>query len=135
MYKLLDCDIILSLGNQDYVFEDVDTITVEDPRTKTLVRGMNGKNKVGFITSQNGDQPVVLTMSLRGIDQDTARILKDVYENDNRFTFSIIKSSNGDSCIAKNCILNQKPIQRTISDDSETYAVDIVINTFDYNED
>ncbi|MCQ2565074.1 MAG: hypothetical protein MJ152_04390 [Clostridia bacterium] len=135
MYKLLDCDVVLSLGNQDYTFEDIDTITVEDPRTKTLVRGLNGKNKVGFVASQNGDQPVALTMTLRGIDQATAKILKDTFENESRFTFSIINSSNGDSCIAQNCILGAKPIQRTISDDAETYAVDIIINTFDYKED
>lgn len=135
MYRLNDCEVVADVNDVNYTFPDVDQITVDDPRTKTLIRGINGKNKEGFITDQNTDQPVVITTTLKGLDENTANVFIKAFKNDTRFNFNVIKSADGKKCCGKKCILNQMPIQRTFGVDAESYSLDLIMHTFNYSQD
>ena len=133
MEILTNCEVVASIGSQDYHFEDVDSVAIEDPRTNQLVRGLNGKNKVGFVVEQNTDQPVVITTTLKNIDDITSQVLENAYKNKTRFDFNVINSDSGKKKYAKNCIIAENPIQKTIGTDTDAYNIDIVMQTYDYN--
>lgn len=133
--RLTNCEVIASVGSQDYYFKDVDTVTTEDPRTNSLTRGMSAKNKVGFVIESNTDQPVVVTATVKALDKITASVFKNAWKNKTRFDFNVVDSDDGTKCYAKNCVLSENPIQKTISNEAETYNVDLVMHTFDYTED
>ena len=135
MKKLTNCDVVASISSQDYHFSDVDTVTVDEPKTNTLTRGMSAKNKVGFVIEQNMDQPTVVTTTVKGLDKNTSAIFKELWKNKTRFDFNVVDSDTGDKCYAKNCILSENPIQKTISNEAETYNIDLIMHTFDYTED
>ena len=130
---LTDCEVIASIGEQDYNFDVIDVINIEEPKTKTLTRGLNGKNKVGFVVRQNNDQPTVITATVKNLDRTTSLVLQNAYNNETRFDFNVVKSSDGNKCYAKNVILAEEPIQKSISNDAEAYNVDLIMHTFDYN--
>lgn len=134
MEILTNCDVVASIGSQDYHFDDVDIVAIDDPRTNQLTRGMNGKNKVGFVVEQNSDQPTVITTTLKNLDDNTSNVLKDAYKNKTRFDFNVINSTSGKKKYAKNCIVAENPIQRTIGVDTDSYNMDLVLQTYDYTD-
>ena len=133
-FKIYNCDLGLKYNDTNYAFDNVDSVTVEDPENTKIVRGANGSSKTGLVYTEGVKEPKRLTTTLIGVSTSMFNLLKTIYESKARIEVFCVDRLTGSSRIAKNAILSQLPRQMTIDETAESMNVDITVETFDLSE-
>ena len=133
-FKMYNCDFVLRYNGTTYEFDHVDSVSIEDPETTSLVRGPNQSNKVGLIFTEGTKDPKTVTMQLIGIDADISALLNGIFEDKARCEFSVIDRTDGSGKIAKEAVISQRPQQLSIDESPESMNVQVIFKTFDLKE-
>lgn len=131
IFRLYDCDVGFQVEGQNYDFEHVDSVTIEDPESNKLIRGANASNKVGLAYKEGLKEPKRITYVLVGLSKEIHDLLVGVFEEQERVSTYVISRKDGSSRFAKNAVLAQLPHQLTLDDSAESLNVSLTFETFD----
>ncbi|GMO12101.1 MAG: hypothetical protein Ta2D_14060 [Rickettsiales bacterium] len=129
--KIACCNVGIKINGTEYFFDDVDTMTFEDPMTKTLKRGLGSQSKIGVSVVSNRDQPVKFSISTGCISVELFNLLKDNFstENEERFEFFYYDKDKDRMFRKKYCQIGGNPTQTDYGDNYQMTKLDI--NTLD----
>ena len=136
-FVITDADVGFSLNGVNYTFDHIDSVAIEDPQMKHLVRGANAISTTGLMYTEGQANPVTLTFTLKGASVAHLNLLKAHYKDqaeNNRIDFWVVDRKNGSILSAKDSILQKEPRQLNISEGEENLAIDVMIETFNLTE-
>lgn len=125
MFKLYDCDVVMTVEGVNYNFNDVNSIEIEDPEITSLTRGANGKNQEGIPFKEGVRDPKIWTMPVMNIPIELKAVLDDVYEKTKRVDLNCVSRSTGARKSIINAVLRQKPQQLTVDETADSLAVSL----------
>ena len=134
IWKIDNCDFGFTYGGQNYDFEHCDGMTIEDPRSSHLTRGMNSKNKTGIIIEEGSDQPDTITIPALNMPVAVLELLNRIHANRERIEAYCVDRKTGDLRAIKNAILQKKPRQLDISEGRDSLIVNLIIESFDVDD-
>lgn len=134
MLKLYDCDIGITIDGVRYDFEHVDSVTVDDPERRRLVRGANAGNKTGLNYREGVKDAKTLTTSVIAIPPALHALLKTAYDEETRMDVHCISRKNASGKFAKNAILSQRPQQLTLDQSPESLNTALIFESFDVED-
>ena len=134
IFKIYDCDFGVTLNDQNYDFEHVQNLTIEDPERTRLVRGGNASNKLGLVYKEGIKDAKTITVTIIGISMDLYNRLKQAYTERARLDCYCVSRVDGSSKIAKNAVLSQEPKQLSVDDAAESMNIALVFESFDVSE-
>lgn len=134
IFKLYDCDVGMTIRGQNYEFDHVDSVTVDDPESTKLIRGANAGNKTGLAYTEGVKDAKTITTSVIGIPMALHNLLKEVYTSKERIDFWAISRQDGSSKMAKNAILSKEPMQLTLDQSPESMNTALTMESFDVSE-
>lgn len=134
VFRLYDCDIVLTIRDVNYQLDHVDSVALEVPERTRLTRGANAANSVGLVYKEGLKEATSITVPTMAIPIELMNLLKEVYRDRERFDFSVVARSDGSNKTAKNCILSQEPQQLTLDESPESLNVTLLLESFDVTE-
>lgn len=134
IFKIYDCDFGITLHGQNYDFDHVQGLQIEDPERTKLVRGGNASNKTGLVYKEGIKDAKTITVTIIGMPMALHALLKDAYAQRTRLDCYCISRVDGSSKIAKNAILSQEPEQLAVDDSAESMNTALVFESFDVSE-
>lgn|SRR5678815_1145057 len=134
IFKIYDCDFGFTLNGQNYDFDHINGMQIEDPERTRLVRGGNAKNKTGLVYKEGIKDAKTITLTVIGMPADVHNLLKQAYADKTRMDCYCVSRADGSSKIAKNAILSQEPKQLSIDDSAESMNTALVFESFDISE-
>lgn len=134
IFKPYECDFGITINSQNYDFPHVVSLTIEDPETTNLVRGVNAGNKTGLVFMEGMKDPKTVTTTIMGMDAAIFQVLQDAYVNKTRVDCYCVNRIDGSSKIAKNAVLAQEPKQLSVDDSAESMNVALIFKSFDVSE-
>ncbi len=135
IFKPYNCDFGIKLNGQNYDFDQIDSMVIEDPEQNVLTRGSNAKNKVGLAYKQGLKEPKTITVTIVGMSKSIADLLMAAWEAQTRMDVFCVDGGDGSSRIGKNCILRDRPRQLTIDESAESMNVALAFQTFEIQDD
>lgn len=133
-FKIYDCDFGFTYNGVNYDFTHVNSITVEDPETTSLVRGANAGNTEGIVYTEGLREPKKFTITMVDLSKAIFDLLKTIYKERARIDFYCISRADGSSKIAKNGVLSQQPQQLTVDETADSMNVVLMVHSFDVTE-
>lgn len=134
-FKLYDCDFGVTINGTNYDFDHVDSVAIEDPRSKRLTRGANAKNKLGLVHSEGMKDPDRWTVMIMDMSIEIFGVLTAAFEGETRMTVYAIDRKTGSTKSARNAILCQQPQQLNLEEGPESLQVQLIFDSFDASED
>ena len=134
IFKIYESDFGIKLNGQNYDFDHVDSLTIEDPETTNITRGANASNKIGLVYKQGIKDPKKWTVTIKGMSIALKDVLDAAYENADRMDVYCISRKDGSSKMGRNAVLSTQPQQLTIDDSAESMNVTLIFETFDSAE-
>ena len=134
IFKLYDCDFGVTIDGQNYDFDHVENLQIEDPERTKLIRGGNAGNKTGLIYKEGIKDAKTITLTVIGIPFALNALLKQAYADKTRLDCYAVSRADGSSKIAKNAILSQEPKQLSVDDSAESMNTALVFESFDVSE-
>lgn len=134
-FILTNSDFGFSYNGKNYDFtKEVDSVVIEDPQMKKLTRGGSGKSKVGLPYSEGMKEARKVTITLCGIPSSYLKLLKSLYESEERIDSYCIDRKTGITRSFNNSLISQEPRQLAIQEGAEALNVLLIIETFDIVE-
>lgn len=133
-FKMYNCEFGIKVDGQQYIFDDVAELTIEDPRKNKLTRGANAGNKVGLVYQEGSREPVRWTLPILNMSSELKSVLDDVFKNQKRVDVYCIDKDDGSSKMAKQAILCNAPQQLALNDTPDSMNVSLEFETFDSSE-
>lgn len=134
IFKLYDCDFVVTIRGVNYDFEHVDGVQIEDPERTRLIRGANAANKSGLVYKEGLKDAKTVTVTVIGVSVELHNLLKEVFANKERVDFYCISRSDGSTKVAKNAVLSQEPMQLNLDDSPESLNLTLTFESFDVTE-
>lgn len=134
MFKIYDCDIGIKYKGQNYDFEHVNEITIDDPKMTKITRGNNQKNLEGLTYTEGGNEPEKWEIPIMNMPIELKAVLDAAYIAKDRMDVYCVARANGAKKTANNAILCAKPQQLQVSDTAESLAVKLTFMSFDTAE-
>lgn len=134
VFKLYDCDIGVTVDGVRYDFTHVVSVSIENPERTRLTRGGNSGNKVGLSYKEGVREAKTVTVPVIDIPVELYAVLNDAYTEEKRLQFHAISRRDGSSCMAKNAVLSNQPLQLTMDDSPESMQVELIFETFDLEQ-
>lgn len=134
IFKLTDCDVGVTVDGVNYDFTHVVSVTIEDPEQTNLTRGSNAGNKVGISYKEGVREPKTITVPVIDIPMELHAVLATAYDEESRLQFYAVSRRDGSSCLAKNAVLGQKPLQLTMDDTADSMQVALIFRSFDLTQ-
>ena len=118
--RIQHAEVTVTVRGTDYVFNQAISVTVNDPRSVTLLTSPQG-NGDGISLATNLTQPIAVDSVLRDVEQDLEQLLDQVWGSlgDERVKLLVIDTSNGKTLSVKQAVITGNPSNRTM-DESET---------------
>lgn len=135
MLNITNCDVGFSISGTNYTFQNIDVVAIEDPRKRHLIRGANSTSKKGLSYKEGHGNPFTATLTLKGISDAFRQLLEDNFNNDERLDFWVIDRKSGSNKMFKDANLQNVPQQLNISEGEDSLAVELVIETFNFDSD
>ena len=134
-FKLYDNDFGIKINGLSYEFNQVDSLTIEDPEFTRLTRGANALNKEGLVYKEGSKDPKTITVTIMAMSQELKAVLDEAYLNKTRIeAVYCISRIDGSSKMAKNAILCQQPQQLNVDETPESMNVALIFQSFDLTE-
>lgn len=133
-FKIYDSDFGIKYNGVNYDFDNVDSITIEDPENNKLTRGANASNKTGLVYRDGLKEPKKWTVTILGMSGALKGVLDGAFESRDRLDVYCISRVDGSSKMAKNAVLCQQPQQLSIAEGPESMNVQLIFETFDSSE-
>lgn len=133
--NITSCDVGFSINGTNYTFENVDSVTIEDPRKGHLIRGVNSTSKRGLAYKEGTGSPYVVTAKLRSVGVAIEQLLAAQFENSERIDFWVIDRKTGSNKFFKNAALQNAPKQLNITEGEDSLDIEVAVESFDYNAD
>lgn len=134
LFKMFDCDFVVTIDGTNYTFTHVENLQLEDPERTRLIRGSNAGNKEGLVYKEGLKEAKTITLTVIGMPADVHDLLKTAYTDKTRMDVAAISRSDGSSKIAKNAILAQSPKQLNMDDSAESLNTALIFESFDVDE-
>ena len=134
VFKIYNCDFGIKLNGVSYDFDHVKELQIENPESTKLIRGSNGKNKIGLSYKEGLKDPKKITVTILGMSQGLKDVLDGAYENKDRLDVYCIDRTDGSAKIGKNSVLSAQPMQLTVDENADSLNVALVFETFDLSE-
>ena len=134
IFKIYNSDFGLKINGQDYVFDHVEGLTIENPEMNRLIRGANASNKRGLAYKEGLREPKRMTVTIIGMSPELKAVLDQAYENQTRCEAYCIDRNDGSSKIARESVLAQAPMQLTVDESPESMNVQLMFESFDISE-
>lgn len=131
VFKIYECDVVLTLEGINYEFIHVDSLQAEDPERTRLTRGANAGNKTGIVYKEGVKEAKTVTLNVLDIPMELHNLLLTAYDDQTRMDVSAISRKDGSSLTAKNSILSQRPVQLNLEEGPESMNVALLFETFD----
>jgi hypothetical protein len=133
-FKPYECDFGFKYNGVSYDFEHIDSLSVEDPEQTRIIRGANGKNKLGLVYKEGIKEPKKWTVNILETTQEIKALLDTIFNEKARVDVYCISRADGSSKIAKNAVLCQTPQQLTIDESPDSMNIALIFETFDAGE-
>lgn len=134
IFKMYDCDFVLTYKDVEYTFSEVENFTIDDPERTRLTRGANASNTLGIAYKEGLKDAKTITLTVIGMPFALHNLLKGVYSKRERVQVGAISRIDGSSKIAKNAILSQSPKQLSMDDSAESMNTSLIFESFDVEE-
>lgn len=134
VFKMYECDFIVTIDGVNYQFTHVEGLQIEDPERTRLIRGANAGNKLGLSYKEGLKEAKVITLTVLDIPAELHNVLKTAYAEQKRMDVAVVSRADGSSKIAKNAVLSQDPKQLNMDDSAESLNVALVFESFDVSE-
>lgn len=134
VFKMYECDFIVTIDGVNYQFTHVEGLQIEDPERTRLIRGANAGNKLGLSYKEGLREAKVITLTVLDIPAELHNVLKTAYAEQKRMDVAVVSRADGSSKIAKNAVLSQDPKQLNMDDSAESLNVALVFESFDVSE-
>lgn len=134
IFKIYESDFGFKYNGQNYEFDHVQSLQIEDPESTKLLRGANASNKIGLVYVEGLKEAKKWTVVIIGMSADLKEILETAYENKDRLDIYCISRVDGSAKMGKNAVLSMQPQQLLIDDNPESMNVSLVFETFDSSE-
>lgn len=134
VFKLYECDFVVTIAGVNYNFTHVEGLQIEDPERTRLIRGANAGNTTGLSYKEGLREAKVITLTVLDIPMALHDVLKAAYKAQTRMDVAAVSRADGSSKIAKNAILSQDPKQLNMDDSAESLNVALVFESFDVSE-
>uniref|UniRef100_A0AAU8AUZ1 Tail tube protein n=1 Tax=Dulem virus 29 TaxID=3145747 RepID=A0AAU8AUZ1_9CAUD len=121
----------VNINSQNYDFEHVDRVSVDDPVRKHLTRGANSKSKTGLPYLENSKQAKTINMEVLDLSKEMRDMLNNCYENEDRIGVYCVDTATGESYNGNNCLVTGLVWQPVVSSEEETYNVTLSFETYD----
>lgn len=131
IFRLYNSDVSIEHNGQQYDFDQVDSLVIENPETTRLVRGADARDKVGLVFKEGIKEPKRATVTLLGITSDMYSLLTGVFDDKSRVKVSLVDRLDGSSMIFKQAILCKTPLQLTVDESPESINVVLEFESFD----
>lgn len=135
IFQIERCDFGFVYNGTKYIFDNVDSDTIENSLEHHLVRGKNSKSSLGLSYSQNNSQPYTRTLIVKGLSKDTYKVLEKLFDEEIHFDLFAVDRIDGSLRTSKDAILVRKPIQLNINDDTDSMNTEIVVEFFELIDD
>lgn len=134
IFRLSDCDFGFNYNGQNYDFEHCDGMTIEDPRSSHLTRGLNAKNKVGIQIDEGLSDPDTITIPIINVPSSIVNMLNSIYEKKERITGYCVDRKTGDSRFINNALISKKVRQLVISEGRDDLNIVLTLESFDVDD-
>lgn len=134
IFKIYDCDFGFTLNDQNYQFDHIQNLQIDDPETTELVRGANAGNKTGISYKQGVKDAKKITLTVIAMTADLHNLLKQAYADQTRLDCYCVSRKDGSSKIAKNAILSSEPKQLSVDDSADSMNIALIFQSFDISE-
>lgn len=131
IFKLYDCDVIITLKGVNYFHDHVDSVAIEDPEMRQITKGVNAQNKMGIVYMTGTKEPKNVSFVAMDLPSELVTAYTKACEDEERMDFSVVSRRDGSSFTAKNSILTQKPQQLTLDESPESMNVTLALQSFD----
>ena len=133
-FKIYDCEFGIKAGDVNYTFEQVDSMTIEDPESVRLIRGSSASNKVGLAYTEGTKEAKKLSVTLVGISTAMYDLLAGLHSDKERVECYCIDKKTGSSKIAKDAVITQRPQQLSVNEGAESLNLVVNFETFNLEE-
>lgn len=116
----------VSIGDVDYDFDNIVNITYTNPVTNNIVSSPQGKTD-GIDYKTNLTQQSTITMTLREVDEDLQKQLKQSFDNSERISLNAIDSQNGKQLYGKSAVISTDPDNGTIGETETDFDVTLTL--------
>jgi len=130
--NITGCDVGFTIDGTNYTFEHVDLVTIEDPQKAHLMRGVNNTTGAGLKYREGIGSPYIATAKLRSVGITFEALLKSNFESEDTLDFWIIDRATGTNKFFKQAVLQNAPKQLNISEGEDSFDIEVVIESFDY---
>ncbi len=134
IFKMYECDFVITLDGVNYDFTHVQDLTFEDPESTKLIRGSNAGNKLGLAYKEGLKEAKKITLTVIGMPAAVHNLLKTAYGAQTRMDVACISRVDGSSKIAKNSVLSQSPKQLKMDDSPDSMHTALIFESFDIDE-
>lgn len=136
LIQLRKADVSFNYNGPRYdLTKYVDGVTIEDPETKHLTRGGSGKNKKGLSYGEGTKDPKKITIDFVGFPVAYLKLIRQIWEKEDRIDVSCIDRKTGDSRVFKEALVVNNIRQLTMKDGVEEANFQLLLETFDIDED
>ena len=132
MLRIYTCKVGLQIDGQNYYFDDINSVSVEDPLRKHLTRGANSQNKTGLAYQEGSRQPCVVTFNAVGVSAELASLITSCFKNERRVSGFAIDDMSGENYTFRKALVTRAANQANVSDGEDTYDMAIELESFDY---
>lgn len=134
IFKLYDCDVGVDINGVHYDFPHVDSISIEDPESVDLTRGVNGTNDSGVPFTTGTKEAKTITVPVMDMPKELYDLLVQCYRNKTRMDGYCISRANGAQKYWKKAVLSQLPQQLTVDDTAESMNISLIFKSFSVSE-
>jgi len=135
IYKLSSIDFGFSYNGQTYDFEHCDGMTIEDPRSSHITRGMNAKNKRGIKIDEALSDPDIITIPIMNVKKEVVDLLNKIQASDDeRIEAYAIDRNTGQSRFIKEAIVSKKVRQLVISEGRDDLNIELILESFQVDD-
>ena len=134
IFKLSDLDFGFKYNGVAYDFEHCDGMTIEDPRSSHLTRGMNAKNKVGIVIDEALSDPDIITIPILNVPAEIVNLLNSIHVNKERITAYCVDRKTGDSRFINSALISKKVRQLVISEGRDDLNIELTLESFDVDD-
>ena len=134
MFQIWNCDGGFTYKGTNYSFQDLDRVAYTYNLKKHLIRGANAKNKKGIIQHEGGKTPDTAEFTVLECSKEIYRLLKQIFDNDERIDAFFVDEKNGEYVIYKDALIRDCPRQTEISEDDTSYSFVFAVESFNVTE-
>lgn len=116
----------VNIGGVSYDFDNMVNIAYTNPVTTTIISSPQGRTN-GIRYKSNLTQQSTITVTLREVDEDLQKTLKQAFDNELDVSFDAIDTQNGKQLWCKHAAIATDPDNGTIGETETDFDVTLML--------